>query len=74
VPDQLDPDEFRRELNIRGTTARDFAVVAGVSYVTLSRAMHGRPMRPSTLAKITTGLARIPPLKGARRLLGADRG
>lgn len=57
------------ELQSRGLTARQFAQIAKIHEVTLSRARQGHPVKESTLRRITAALLQIPPLAGSELLL-----
>jgi transcriptional regulator with XRE-family HTH domain len=46
-----------------GLSQGEFCEVAGITEVTLSRARHGRPIKPGTLRKLALGLSRIKPMK-----------
>jgi hypothetical protein len=52
-----------------GLSLGEFAEIAGVSELTLSKARHGRALKPTTLRKLALGLSRIKPL---RALEGRD--
>lgn len=56
-------------LQVRGLTARQFAQIAKVHEVTLSRARQGHPVKEDTLRRITAALLQIPPLAGSELLL-----
>lgn len=57
---RIDPDELLRSLAVRGLLQQDLAKIAGLSESGLSRAMRGRPVRPSTYGKIARALAAVP--------------
>jgi transcriptional regulator with XRE-family HTH domain len=66
---KLDASRLDYELGRRGVTARQLAVVAGISEVTLSRSRHGRPVTEGTLRQLTRALLGIPLLIGADLLI-----
>lgn len=73
---QIDGDELRRALAMRGLLQQDLAQLAGVSETGISLAIRGRPVRPSTFGRIARALAAAPviELEGAERLLRAEPG
>lgn len=66
---RLNADRLDRFLALRGLNARQFATIAGVHEVTLSRARHGHRVTESTLRKIAAALQRVEPLPGLDALL-----
>jgi predicted transcriptional regulator len=66
---RLNPDLLDHVLALRALTARDFAKLAHVHEVTLSRARQGHSISESTLRRITVALLQIPPLAGADLLI-----
>jgi len=69
----VDPDRLAYELAIRGVTQRRLAEVSGVTAFTISRAGHGRQLRPSSLGKLTAALLEIPLLPGSELLISQPR-
>lgn len=58
----LDANRIRLELGRRGLTQEEFCRLAGVAEPTLSRALNGRPVQPTTLRKLDVALRRAPTL------------
>lgn len=56
----LDADRFRLELGRRGLSQEEFCRLAGIAEPTLSRALNGRPVQPTTLRKLDVALRRAP--------------
>ena len=67
----LDPALLDRELARRGLRQKDLARLSGLTEALLSRARHGRPVRPRTLARIAAVLAAQPVLEGVDLVLAA---
>jgi len=69
----LDPDRLAYELAIRGVTQRRLAELSGVTAFTISRARHGRQLRPSSLRRIAAALLELPLLPGSELLISQPR-
>jgi hypothetical protein len=67
---RLSTDNFDLELQHRAVTQRQFAQIAGLHEVTLSRARQGQPITEATFRKIASALLRIPSIDGAHLLVG----
>jgi transcriptional regulator with XRE-family HTH domain len=61
----LDADRLDHQLGLRGISRRRLCELSGVAEPTLSRALHGRPIYPGTLRKLTRALLEAPLLLGA---------
>ncbi len=71
---RLSDERLDYELQRRGLTARQFARIAKVHEVTLSRARQGHPINENTLRRITAALLEIPLMPGADLLItGPDK-
>jgi hypothetical protein len=57
---RIDADRFRDELFKRGRSQRDAAHGSGVSEFTISRAVNGAAVRPSTMRALAGWLAKTP--------------
>lgn len=68
----LDAARLDHQLGLRGVSHRRLCELSGVPQPTLSRALHGRPISPTTFRRLTTTLLEIPLMVGADLLL-ADR-
>ena len=68
---RVSADHLDYSMQSRGLTARQFAKIAKVHEVTLSRARQGHPITENTLRKITAALLQIPVLAGSELLLVA---
>lgn len=60
--------KVRREMVARGLDGRALSQASGISEVTISHLLNGRPVRHSTLRRVAEALARIPELPGAELL------
>jgi hypothetical protein len=56
----LDPAKLRHEMDRRAVNGATLAVAAGLSQVTLSTAVNGRPVSAKTAHRIAAALAAIP--------------
>ena len=65
----VNADQLRLELARRGWCNADLARQARVSNATVSAAVAGRPVSPTTLRLIVAALANTPPLAGVDALL-----
>lgn len=65
----IDGGELSEMLARRGLLQKDLALLSGVSETCISLAIHGRPVRAVTFARIARGLAAAPVVE----LAGADR-
>jgi transcriptional regulator with XRE-family HTH domain len=65
----LDPLQLRYEMAIRGVDGQTLARVAGISKNTVTRALHGQPVNPGTLRRVTAALLTFPPLRMAEELV-----
>lgn len=66
----MDSAELSRQLALRALSKRELADVAGLSPASISHALSGRPVSPSTFRRICEALAARRPLDGAADLLG----
>jgi transcriptional regulator with XRE-family HTH domain len=57
---QLDRAQFDYELARRNLTARELSRLTGIPEPTISKARHGRRVRPGTLQRLSSALARQP--------------
>jgi len=64
----LDIPRVKFEIARRGLTHETLAKLAGVSELTISAALGGRPVRPQTLTKLAKALAEAPIIPGAELL------
>jgi transcriptional regulator with XRE-family HTH domain len=62
-------DRLRREMLLRGWDGVDLAFHAGVSPATVSHAINGRAVSPTTLRKLAKALVGAPVVAGAEELL-----
>lgn len=56
--------ELAREIALRGLSQKEFAALAGVGEGTVTRALHGEPLRTKTLGKLLIALGKLPILNG----------
>jgi transcriptional regulator with XRE-family HTH domain len=56
---RLNAEKLRREIGRRGLDGAQFARACGVSAGTVSNALQGRPVNPSTLRKFSSALAKL---------------
>jgi transcriptional regulator with XRE-family HTH domain len=68
----LNRPNLLRALAERGLTTTDIGRLAGLSEPTMSRAVRGEPISPSTLVAITRALAATPLLEGVEALLAGE--
>lgn len=66
---QLDPSRLGREMASRGWTRGEMANAAGVCLTTISAALAGRPISPSSFRRIALALSRAEPISGVEKLL-----
>ena len=69
----LDTAGLRRELALRGMNQTDLAHSAGVTEVTVSHAMAGRPVSYLTIRSLARALTTTPTLPGAENIIGTQR-
>ena len=60
----INRENLRRELLRRGLTNGEFAARAGVSAMTVSHALSGRRLHPSTIRAFARALTNTPPIPG----------
>jgi transcriptional regulator with XRE-family HTH domain len=61
-------DVLRRQMRLRGLTGTALARMSGVSDATISHALAGRRLHPTTFRKIVAHLARVDVIPGAEDL------
>jgi transcriptional regulator with XRE-family HTH domain len=61
-------DILRQQMRLRGLTGADLGRLAGLSDATISNALAGRRLHPSTFRKIAAHLARVEVVPGAEAL------
>ncbi len=59
-----DSPRLRYEMHRHGFTVRSLGKAAGVNVATVNHALHGRPIRTATLAKIARALAKAKVVDG----------
>ncbi|MGH7666971.1 MAG: helix-turn-helix domain-containing protein [Candidatus Dormibacteria bacterium] len=67
----INGDELRHRLALRGRSFTEFAKLAGLSLPTVSHALAGRPVSPTTFRAICRALTADAPLPGSAELLAA---
>lgn len=65
----LDAARLDHQLGLRGITHKRLCALSGVAEPTLSRALHGRGISPTTLRRLTETLLSIPLVVGADLLI-----
>ncbi len=65
-------DVLRQQMRLRGLTGADLGRLAGLSDATISNALAGRRLHPSTFRKIAAHLARVEVVPGAEVLAAHD--
>jgi transcriptional regulator with XRE-family HTH domain len=65
-------DVLRRHMRLRGLTGSDLARMSGLSDATISHALAGRHLHPSSFRKIVAHLARVDVIPGAEDLAAHD--
>ncbi len=66
-------DVLRHEMRLRGLTGAALGRLAGLSNATISNALAGRRLHPSTFRKIAAHLARVEVIPGADALADEER-
>jgi hypothetical protein len=61
-------DVLRRQMWLRGLTGTDLARLSGLSDATISHALAGRRLHPTSFRKIVAHLARVDVIPGAEDL------
>jgi hypothetical protein len=64
---------LRREMRLRGLTGTALGRLTGLSNATISNALAGRRLHPSTFRKIAANLARVEVIPGAEALAQEER-
>jgi len=64
---------LRQEMTRRGWSATDLAREARLSPATVSAALGGKPIAPTSLALLAAALSRVPPVAAIDSLLMMDR-
>ena len=65
-------DVLRREMRLRGLTGAALARLTGLSDATISNALAGRRLHPSTFRSIAAQLAKVEVVPGAEALAMSD--
>jgi hypothetical protein len=68
----LKQQRLRLEMARRGLQAIDLARLAGLNPATMTAALHGRTVSPTTLLKIVMALTRVPAVPGVEDLINVD--
>lgn len=66
-------DVLRHEMRVRGLTGAALARLTGLSDATISNALAGRRLHPSTFRVIAAQLARVEVVPGAEALAASDQ-
>lgn len=68
----IDAAKLIAQLNARALSAAQLADEANISATTLSGLLHGRPVSPRTVRRLTEALAKHPAIDGLIQLLAKD--
>jgi hypothetical protein len=66
-------DVLRHEMRLRGLTGTALGRLTGLSNATISNALAGRRLHPSTFRRIAANLARVEVIPGAEALAQEER-